>query len=394
MRPLPYHDALAACLREHEPETWAWFDSAQVQSDTIEQVRLDLLKQTYRLEPATHPLLFESLALAQQRLGLTGVPTSIYQSQSIPQNNAMLCYLPGEIHIVFEGGLIDLLDPAELSGVLGHELAHYRLWTDRDHLVTDRLAQAMARDPRAEPAHLVTARLLRLHTEIYADRGALAASGDVEAVIRGLVKIATGIRVVDAASYVKQADEIFSRSRVKTEGITHPESFIRARALSLWARRQPGDEAAIDAEIARMLQGPLSLDELDLLGQHRLTAWTRRWLHLLLAPAVLHTDPICGHARLFFDDFAFAPPEHRDDDLIGDLHEADASVRDYLCYTLIDFVVADPELEHEALRAAFRLAARCGWSDRLESLAAKDLKLRRRELQKLRAEAESPSASA
>lgn len=393
MRPLPYHEALATYLREQEPETWAWFDSTQAQADYAENVRLDLLKQTYRLEPTTHPALFEALTAAQARLGLGAVPATLYQSQTAQHNNAALCYLPGEIHIIFEGGLVELLEPAELAGVIGHELAHYLLWSNRQHLIADRVAQGVASDPRFEPAHVETARLARLYTEIYADRGALEVVGDPDAVIRGLVKIATGIRQIDAASYVKQADEIFSRAKVRTEGVSHPEAFIRARALALWAARGDAGEAAVDAEVARMLEGPLSLDRLDLLAQHRLTGLTRRWLECLLQPAWFHTEAVRGHARLFFEDFSLPPPAASPDDdaFFAQLREAETSVRDYLCYTLLDFAVADPELEQEPLREAFRLAARCGWADRLETLAAKDLKLKKREVQKLRAEAEEPA---
>lgn len=394
MRPLPYHHALAAYLREHEAETWAWFDSARAQADHAENVRLDLLKQTYRLEAASHPQLFEALAAAQSRLGLAGVPAFLYQSQTAQHTNAALCHLPGEIHIIFEGNLVDLLEPAELAGVLGHELAHYLLWLDRAHLMADRIAMAMARDPRAEPAHVETARLVRLYTEIYADRGALEVTADPGAVIRGLVKIATGIRQVDADSYAKQADEIFARSRVKTEGLSHPEAFIRARAIALWAARGAEAPAEVDAEVARMIEGPLSLDRLDLLGQHRLSGLTRRWLEALLQPAWFQTEAVCGHARQFFEDLVVpAPPP--DASLFAELREVEPNVRDYLCYTLLDFVVADPELEAEpALREAFRLAARCDWADRLETLAVKDLKLKKREAQKLRAEAGEAAPSA
>ncbi len=396
MRPLPYHENLATYLREQEPETWAWFDSAQAQADYAENVRLDLLKQTYRLEPTTHPALFEALTAAQTRLGLGTVPATLYQSQTAQHNNAALCFLPGEIHIIFEGGLVELLEPAELAGVLGHELAHYLLWSDRRHLIADRVAQGMARDPRAEPAHGETARLARLYTEIYADRGALEVVGDADAVIRGLVKSITGIRQVDAASYVKQADEVFARAKVRTEGLSHPEAFIRARAIALWAARGTEGETGVDAEVARMLEGPLSLDRLDLLAQHRLTGLTRRWLECLLQPAWFHTEAVRGHARLFFEDFSLPPPPPApgEDDLFAQLREAESSVRDYFCYTLLDFAVADPELEQEPLREAFRLAARCDWGDRLESLAAKDLKLKKRDVQKLRAEAEETAGEA
>src|SRR5207244_7800088 len=134
-------------------------DSAQAQADYAESLRLDLLKQTYRLDPPTHPGLHAALADAKARLGLE-IPVTIYQSQRSFELNAALYFLPGEAHIVFQGGVLQLLDPVELRAVLGHELAHYRLWTEPDNrfLVTDRIMHAMAADPRAEPSHVESAR--------------------------------------------------------------------------------------------------------------------------------------------------------------------------------------------------------------------------------------------
>jgi hypothetical protein len=182
---------------------------------------------------------------------------------------------------------------------------------------------------------------------------------------------------------VRQAAEIFSRARVKTDGVSHPEAFIRARALMLFAENAPD----LDAEIARMIQGERSLDQLDLLGQQRLTTLTRRWLQLYLSPAWFRTEATRGHVRLYFPDFDFAAEGHRDEALLDELRGASASVRDYFCYVLLDFAAADPELETEPLRAAFALASALGWDERLESLVIKELKLKKRDAQKLRAEA-------
>lgn len=385
MRALPYHDALAGYFKMEEPEAWAWFDSAQAQAEHAESLRLELLKQTYRIEPDTHAALFAALDEVKAKLGLE-IPVTVYQSHHSQQLNAALCFLPGEAHIVFQGGVLQLLDPAELRGVLGHELAHYRLWTEPDgrYHVADRLTHAMAADPRAEPSHGESARLMRLYTEIYADRGALQVTGDPAPVVSGLVKMHTGLPQIDAASYVRQAEEVFARSKkIRTDELSHPEAFIRARAVMLWSKRMP----EIEQEITRMIEGETSLDNLDLVGQSRMTALTLRWLHLFLRPGWFRTDPVRGHVKLFFPDFDFAPDGHEDEPLLASLREVDASVRDYFCFLLLDFASVDPELEHEPLREAFALASVLGWDERLESLAVKELKLKKREAQRLRADA-------
>ena len=384
LRILPYHQALADYLEQEEPETWHWFGSSDAQSTYAESLRVELLKHTYRLDEAAYPELFAALAEAKTKLGLE-VPVTLYQSQSNRELNAALYFIPGEAHVVFEGNVLQLLSPAELRAVLGHELAHFVLWSsaDRRVLLTDRIAQAMANDPRAEASHVESARLMRLYTEIYADRGSLLVTGDTTAVISGLVKMQTGLTQVDAASYVKQADEILARAKIKTDQLSHPEAFIRTRSIMLWSEGGAG----VDEEVTRMIEGQPSLDRLDLTGQQRLTAQTRRWLQLYLRPELFHTDAVRGQARLFFPDFDFAPAEHTDLSLTQELSAVDLSVRDYFCYLLLDFVGVDPDLEQEPLRAAFVLANQFDWDDRLESLVVKELKIKKREVQQLHAEA-------
>ena len=388
LQPLPYHEALANYLKTAEAEAWEWFASHQAQTDYAEELRLELLKQTYRLDAATHPEVFR--ALDQARACLTpDLPVTLYQSQKNHGVNAAIFCLPGEAHIVFEGNVLQLLTPAELLGVFGHELAHYRLWNESSgrFFVTDRMAQAMASEPRAEPSHVESARLLRLYTEIYADRGALSVTGESGPVISGLVKLNTGLTQVDADSYVKQADEVFARSKARTEGLSHPETFIRARAIRLWADKNPD----ADTEVTRMIEGTVSLEKLDLLGQSRLSDFTLRWLRLLLRAPWFQSEPVKAHARLYFPDLQFAAADHADEDLLAELREAPIAVRDYFCYLLLDFSAVDPELEDEPLKAAYVLARKLEWEDRLEALSVKELKLKKRDAKRVREEALPPA---
>lgn len=387
LQPLPYHVALADYLNTAEREAWDWFSSTRAQQDYADALRLDLLKSTYRLEPHLFPEAFAMLDRARTNL-TPDLPVTLYQSQGNAPLNASIFCLPGEAHIVFSGNVLQLLSSDELLGVFGHELAHYRLWQEdgRRHFITDRLAQAMAADPRAEPSHVETARQLRLHTEIYADRGAYCATGDAGPVITGLVKMNTGLTQVDAVSYIRQADEVFARAKVRTDALSHPEEFIRTRALKLWCE----GAAAADTEIARMLEAEPNLQRLDLLGQRRLTAWSERWLRLLTTEAWWQTDPVLGHARLFFPDFAFGRADHRDDELVAALADLAPPMRDYFCYLLLDFAAIDPELEDEAIKSAFRLAQRVDWAERLEALLVKELKLKKKEARRLRDESAAP----
>jgi len=391
LQPLPYHAALRDYFKAHERELWEWMSSTQAKLNYTESLRLELLKSTYRLDPENHEALYRSVDEARARLGLA-IPVTVYQSQHTPTPNAALYHIPGEGHIVFSGPLMSLLSPMELTAVIGHELAHYLLWQhDKgDYLIADRLLQTILHDGRAAPSHVQSARWFQLYTEIYCDRGAFLAAGDTNAAISGLVKLETGIPEVSATSYLKQAGEIFQNSKVSTEQLTHPEAFIRARALALWVEKREG----ANDEMVSMVEGSPGLDDYDLLRQAKLTADTRAALERFLAPKWFQTDPVLGHARMFFEDFK---PLRQEKEGVGSF-EADADdlvaraatdkqLRNYLCYLLLDFVVADPELNDTPFAAALQFSNRLGIESDFERVASKELKVKARDLARIKKEA-------
>lgn len=382
LEPLPYHVEVRDYLKTNEREIWNWFSSAKAQADYTEHLRLELLKSTYRLDPESHASLYKSSEEAKARLGLD-IPVTLYQAQNSPLVNATLYYIPGEGHIVFCGPALNLLNGDELKSVIGHELAHYFLWgrDEGEFLIADRLLDAIAHDPRAAESHEQTARRFQLYTEIFADRGSLHVTENIEPVVAGLVKIETGLSQVSAASYLKQADEIFARKAHTSEGISHPETFIRARALSLWNEKR--EEAS--AEIARMIEGSNRLDDIDLVGQERLSRKTRLFLEQFLQFRWMQTPAVLGHAKLYFKDFQCASTG--DLASIGGIELSDAKLRDYFSYVLLDFVTADRELEELPLAAALDFARKLKIDAEFEKLAARELKMKVRDVRKLKEQA-------
>jgi hypothetical protein len=380
LAPLPYHREVRDYLKANEPELWAWFTSAHTKENYAEELRLGLLKSTYRLSPDSHPDLYQHAANAARALGLE-IPVFLYQAQSgSSEINAAIFYLPAEAHLVLSGPIASLLDPVELTSVLGHELAHYHLWQveKEEFLIADRILHAVTSDPQAGAVHHETARRYRLNTEIFADRGAAHVVQNLPKVVSALVKTTTGLASVDGDSYLAQAAEIFGKGAVRTDRLSHPESFIRAHALALWTRAGDATDEAVSAIIA----GEPDLRSLDLIGQQTLTALTRRFLSQLLRPTWFQSPAILGNARLYFADFA--PAEKPDDALIAELHATGSLLDDYFAYLLLDFAHADRDLDDVPLAAALRWAEQLGIAAQVENLAQKELGVKPRELAKLK----------
>jgi len=390
LRAMPYHEEIVALLRAGEPEAWAWAGSAAARSDRADEVRAFLLQHTYRLDADAHPKLHACCEAAAGRLGVTA-PVTLYQG-SDPHANASLLYLPGEAHIVFNGSLLERLAGAELEAVCGHELAHYLLY-ERDGgawFTASRLLAMAQDDSRSDASLLETARLFSLYTEAFADRGGAVACGALEPAVRALVKSQTGLAEVSAASYLRQADEICASLAERSGAASHPEVFVRARALRLWCEAHAaGDEAAAaEAEswLRQVLEGPLAIDRLDLAGQRRLTALTRRVIGRFLHLPALRSPALLACAYQFFPDLE---PADAPDPGLRDAIEPAHGLHDYVAALLLDFAVADRSLDDVPLAQAIVLARDLGLSERFERLATTALKLPKRRFAKARGEAEA-----
>jgi hypothetical protein len=380
LSPTSYHTELLGFLQKQEPELWQWFSEPTHRTEATEGIRRELLTTSYRLDGPQHAELLTAAKEAAEALGIT-VPITLYQSQeSSPSPNASICRLPEEIHIVFYGSMLGILRGRELQAVLGHELAHFILWQHEGgvHHTVDRLAHACASDPRAHASHLHSVRRLRLNTELFADRGALQVTGDLAVTVAALVKTATGLAEVSGESYLKQAAEVCDLWRTKSMEQTHPELFLRAHCLALWHDR--GAEA--EEEIERMINGPASLDELDLPAQEALSDFTRRVLAQLLRPRWFRSDLVMAHAHLFFPDFQ--PDEEVDASLESDAPEHVEGRAEYFAAVLMDFATVDEELDDMPLRACLLMSSRLGIEKAFDKLAGKELDMKAREIKALR----------
>lgn len=391
LSPLAYQRAIVEYLKAEDPAVWQWFAQRQEDREQIAAARLELLKATYRIERQTQGELY---ALADEVAAILGLelPLTLYQAQHPTGLNAFVPHLPGEIHLVLSGPVATMLGTAEIKAVFGHELAHRLLWErwEGEYRVAAQTLDALANDPAGPPVYAATARLYSLYAEVFCDRAAWLATEDLHAAVSTLVKISTGLTDVSAESYLRQADEIFSHEEAKTAGLSHPETYIRARALKLWVEQ--GDDAT--PAISAMLEGPLALDQLDLLGQKRVAGFTRRLIEELIAPGWFRSERVLAHVRSFFEDFC--PPQARpkDESLSADLATRDKALQEYYCYLLLDFATVDRDLEELPLAAAMVLSRRLGLDERFKEIAIRELKLTKKRFGQLDGRAEELLADA
>lgn len=374
LMPLAYHATVVDYLRRHEPEVWRWASARTTRAEQLEALRSMLLRDTYRIDAEAHADVHAALARAMARLGVDARAT-LYQSPG-QEMNASLVYVPGEVHIILQGALLERLSQAELLAVFGHELAHYLLWSrdDGQFLVADRILNDALAAPGTSSSHRETYRRYALHTELFADRGSAVAAGAVAPAVATLVKVQTGMGSVDAAAYLRQAAEIESHEAGASAAHSHPETFIRARALALWWE----GAADLDPWIETRLHGPLALERLDLPGQLRLQALTRGFLAHYLAGTPLASEAVLAQLRMLF-------PDWRDDEpAVGPeafaAQAADDGIRGYLNALMMDLALADPDQQDAALLRAGRVAQALGSLDALQRNLRRDAGFGKREL--------------
>lgn len=396
LEPLPYHKAVRDFLKQQETALWDWFSKTRTQDEHAEAVKFDLLKRTVRIDADSDPKLYQRAERIARQLNLS-VPVTFYQAQSTGTLNAAICDMVHEAHIIFFGPIQKRLDEQELDATIAHELGHLLLWQgwEKEFLIAELLLAALTRDAKVQPAHLETARLFRLHTEIFCDRCELAVVNDPLISISSLIKFQSDVEKIDPTSYLKQAREIIAKEKLGSDGITHPETYIRSIALHDWAEAgDTGTRQAVDSQIHSMIRGSLSLS-LDLLGQQQMSNLTRCMMDALLKPQWFQTNLTIAHAKAFFPDYERPQTADNDEGWIDELKKIeDDKLQDYLVYIILDFVAADRDLEHAAIAWGLYWADRLGLKDRYVELTRKELRLRKQQISEIEKQRDSLIAKA
>jgi hypothetical protein len=382
LQALPYHLKVRDYFRQQD-KTWEFFAAAKTKEDQLLQFKTELLKNTYKFDPASDHKIYDKVNLAKEKLELNDLPVTVYQAQYTDELNASIVFLEKEAHIVFSGRIIQLLNEEELLAVIAHELTHVKLYSmlENDLEVADRIITAIANNYNSEAAYFETARLFRLYTEIFCDRGACIVLGNPDAVITSLVKSATGLEKVNSETYLKQADEIFAvDNTTKTDSVSHPENFIRARAVKLWQEKNESTEE----EIARMIQGNINLDQLDIFKQRELTKLTRQLLQLYLKPKWFQSTMVISQVKQYFSDFSLSENAKLDEALINTIEKLHPTIKEYLSYVLLDFAMLDSTLEEIPSGWAFQFSEDVMLKTSFETILKKEMKLSDKKLEQYR----------
>ncbi|MFE5792524.1 M48 family metallopeptidase [Streptomyces sp. NPDC056503] len=211
-------------------------------------LRLLYLSDSVRVSDAQFSHLNDMLRDACYILDLDRVP-AMYVTQN-PVPNAM-CVGLDEPVIVLTTGLVELLDEEEMRAVVGHEVGHalsghavYRTVL----LFLTSVALKVAWIPLGNVAVMAIVTALRewfRKSELSADRAGLLVGQDLQASMRGLMKLAGGnhLHEMNVDAFLAQADEYEKAGDLRDSVLkilnvlprSHPFTTVRAAELKKWS---------------------------------------------------------------------------------------------------------------------------------------------------------------
>ena len=381
LKQLGYHQLIANWLTTHEDGVWSWFSNRKLQEDKDAETRDLLLQQTVRLTRDTHASAYDCCEAAMANLGVEA-PVTLYQAGDGAMN-AALFFIPGEIHVVLYGPVLERLSNKELTALFGHEVSHYLLWTldNRRFRIAQQIIDDAAQQSPGDTALYETARLYVLATEVFADRGAALACGEPDAAIAVLLKVMTGLQQTDPSAFLQQAEELDAKGDI-AKSQTHPEVYLRALFIDRWWRqRQTALAGEIDDWVLTKLKGPMVIGQLDLVDQEVLSGFTSQFFARLLHETQLASKMVVTQVQQFFPEWTLE--EERIDLETLKAVAKDKSVRDYFVALIFDLAHADPDQTEELLIRGAKLALSLDWEDEYRENLKTLLKMRKPQIDRI-----------
>lgn len=239
---------------------------------TPDAIRRQLIGRALRLTETMAPAAVAAANSVKAAFGLSA-PVEIYQSNG-PENAAM--HLIREpILLEIQGRLLSLLDDGALRAVVGHEFGHYIAHgSDSPDGELGALACRLAHGEEISAELALLGSTLSMARELTADRFALLAAGNLEALLRLEMVATTGLPAdalgQDTSGYLAQCRELVDQCLAAgdtAQGITHPEHGVRAWAAWLFSETDLYREitgqgvgtrpiADVDALIEKILRQP------------------------------------------------------------------------------------------------------------------------------------------
>ncbi len=381
LEPFAYHRTVADYLEREESGLWNWFLSDNASERFQKSMRLELLKSSGRLDRVQSASEYALAHTARDALELDAkvVLYKVIGTGDAP--NAFLYYLPGEINVALSGRIVELLTTDELLAILGHEIAHYKLYQEDDgrYFNATRMLRWIDRQQDCPAVFRETVRRFNLYMEIYADIGAYAVCKERDPVITALVKSISDYKDAEAAAYLKQVEEIFELDSSTSKDSTHPELFIRARAI---ANHEAMAASEFEASLKPLIEGPVGVEETDLIEQEALRDLTRRLWDCFANISSARPESVLAHARQYFADYSW-PSDSAVPSIEVNVEAMAPSTVDYLSYALLDMATCDRESREQGLSTALAVASDVGLSDTFRAIAKKELKKSAAELKRL-----------
>lgn len=387
LQQLKYHEAIADWLNTNEDGVWDWFSNRKLQDEQDAETRDLLLQQTVRLTRETHSTAYACCETAMAKLGVDA-PVTLYQAGDGAMN-AALFFIPGEVHVVLYGPVLERLSEDELTALCGHEVSHYLLWTfaARRYRIAQQIIDDAVQQAPGDYTLYETARLFLLATEVFADRGAALACGRQAPAIAVLLKVMTGLAETDPSAFLEQAAELDAKGEI-SKNHTHPEVYLRALFIDRWWRERGADaDDVIDDWVLSKIKGPMAIGQLDLVDQQRLGALTRQFFARLLHDSELASKMAVTLVRQFFPDWEEG--ETRIDlETLKQVGE-DKSMSDYFIALIFDLAHADPEQTEEVLVRGAKLACSVEWEEAYRANLKSLLKMRKPQIDRIMRAAET-----
>jgi len=366
-------------LRRDYAEIWTRFSSEPFPPAANLVLNLDCLTSEH-LEGFTSDDQCERMVSeAAGRLGIT-VPIQVYLTENISDKGIRVYRDADQAQLIIQADLLSKINEQECLAIIGYELAKITLaaWDRGDLVHVERLLTRIHLQKEPHPVFIETLRLFQLYRKLFCDRGAWRVCGDLDAVNAAILFTETG--EFPNRYEVTSKSEEQDRAHSDNEEPFTPDSsdaISRMVAAELWKQRSP----TLDIDIAMKIQGPNSWKRLDVYRQSVAREKTRDLISTLLEPEWMRTDAKLAYAKLFFDDYKYQKPDHQG---ITDWLEISAKdVKEFVCFTMLDFITAERNLLEPALAYSLQLSARWKLLPLFIEMANRELRLRKTQIKEM-----------